>query len=148
MREKVSRLAGAVEELAKHGPMKPEAEKGIDEVRIQKPTQTRPRSGAFLSSLSPTFGTLPFMIILRFRSFLYIFCITMYRFWRRMVKRLIKDLNIIRILSVIGKLYYIGFWRGVKRNYFLFSVTKVFSRIIFYRWGIFFLSFRLSFDHF
>ena len=33
LREKISRLAGAVEELAKHGPAKPEAERGLDEVR-------------------------------------------------------------------------------------------------------------------
>jgi hypothetical protein len=33
LREKVSRLAGACEELAAHGVMKPEAEKGLDEVQ-------------------------------------------------------------------------------------------------------------------
>ena len=33
LRDKVSRLAGALEELAKHGVMKPEAEKGLDELQ-------------------------------------------------------------------------------------------------------------------
>lgn len=32
MRERLARLCGAVEELAKHGPMKPESERGIDEI--------------------------------------------------------------------------------------------------------------------
>lgn len=31
-RDKIARLADALVELAKHGPSKPEAEKGIDEV--------------------------------------------------------------------------------------------------------------------
>jgi hypothetical protein len=36
MRDKLSRLAGALDELGKHGPMKPEAERGLDEVRAGK----------------------------------------------------------------------------------------------------------------
>jgi len=32
MRERIGRVTGACEELAKHGPAKPEAERGLDEV--------------------------------------------------------------------------------------------------------------------
>jgi len=34
-RERIGRLASACEELAKHGPAKPEAERGLDEVRTR-----------------------------------------------------------------------------------------------------------------